>query len=164
MEKEYLTWEEYGVASRQLAMMVADSGYHPDIILGIARGGLTPAGSLGYALSVKNIYIMNVEYYTGEDERMEVPVVLPPYLEFVNLEDQKILIVDDIADTGETLKMVRDFCAGQVGDVRTAVIYEKDRSVVKCDYVWARTNAWVEFPWSVDEPVLAKKPKAVAHA
>ena len=50
-----MTWEKFGVASRELASMVAESGYDPDIILAIARGGLLAAGALGYALAVKNL-------------------------------------------------------------------------------------------------------------
>ena len=64
-EREILTWEAFGEGGRELARQIADDGYRPDIILAIARGGLFTAGLLGYALSVKNIYVINVEYYTG---------------------------------------------------------------------------------------------------
>ena len=60
-----MTWDDFGVASRDVAQMVADDGYEPDMILAIARGGLLIGGALGYALSVKNVYTMNVEFYTG---------------------------------------------------------------------------------------------------
>ena len=69
-----MSWEIFGEASRVLAQMVADD-YEPDMILSIARGGLLIGGALGYALSVKNVYTMNVEFYTGVDERLEVPRV-----------------------------------------------------------------------------------------
>ncbi len=150
---EVLTWPEYGVAARELAMAVAESGYRPDLILSVARGGLCIAGSLGYALDMKNIFVMNVEYYTGVDERLDVPVMLPPYLELVDLGDAKALIADDVADTGHTLAMVREFCMDKVREVRTAVLYEKPRSVVRCDYVWRRTSRWINFPWSSEPPV-----------
>ena len=77
-EREILTWELFGTASRELAQMVADDGYEPDMVLSIARGGLLIGGAMGYALSVKNTYTMNVEFYTGVDERLEVPRILPP--------------------------------------------------------------------------------------
>jgi hypoxanthine phosphoribosyltransferase len=64
-----------------------------------------------------------------------------------------MLIADDVADTGQTLALVKGFCAGQVGEVRTAVLYEKPRSIVTCEYVWRRTELWVEFPWSAEPPV-----------
>src|SRR4029453_7922203 len=70
-ERETLDWDRYGVAIRELAQLVANDGYVADIILAIARGGLFAAGSLGYALSVKNIYVMNVEFYTGAHERLD---------------------------------------------------------------------------------------------
>ena len=154
-QREILTWEAYGVGARKLAQMVVESDFRPDVILSIARGGLFVAGSLGYALSTKNIFVMNVEYYTDIDERHEVPIVLPPYLELVDLDDARMLIADDVADTGHTLEMVRDFCTAKVGEVRTAVLYEKSRSVVKCDYIWRRTDLWIEFPWSSEPPLVS---------
>ena len=153
-EREILTWELFGTSSRDLAQLVADDGYAPEMILSIARGGLLVGGALGYALGVKNVYTMNVEYYTGVDERLEVPRILPPAPDFVDLDDARILIVDDVADTGHTLESVEEFCAGKVGEVRTAVLYEKPRSLVKCDYVWRRTDLWIDFPWSDQDPVV----------
>ncbi|MFN0089680.1 MAG: phosphoribosyltransferase [Acidimicrobiales bacterium] len=152
-EHEVLTWEAYGRGVRELAEQVAASGYRPDVILGIARGGLIPAGSLGYALSVKNCFLMNVEYYTGVDERLEAPVILPPHLELVDLEHARMLVVDDVADTGHTLRLVRDFVAGKVAETRTAVLYQKPQSVIDCEYAWRRTDRWIEFPWSIEPPL-----------
>ena len=153
-EREILTWELFGKSSRDLAQLVADDGYAPEMILSIARGGLLVGGALGYALGVKNVYTMNVEFYTGVDERLEIPRILPPAPDFVDLDDARILIVDDVADTGHTLESVEEFCAGKVGEVRTAVLYEKPRSLVKCDYVWRRTDLWIDFPWSDQDPVV----------
>jgi hypoxanthine phosphoribosyltransferase len=153
-EREILTWDLFGSASRELAQLVADDGYVPEMILSIARGGLLVGGALGYALGVKNVYTMNVEFYTGVDERLEVPRILPPAPDFVDLEDTRILIADDVADTGHTLESVEEFCAGKVGEVRVAVLYEKSRSLVKCDYVWRRTDRWINFPWSEKDPVV----------
>ena len=162
-EREILSWELFGDASRELATMIAEDGYEPEMILSIARGGLLIGGALGYALAVKNTYTMNVEFYTGVDERLEVPRILPPAPDFVDLADAKLLIVDDVADTGHTLKSVHEFCAGKVGEVRTAVIYEKPHSVVQCDYVWRRTDLWINFPWS-DKPPVVDREGIVADA
>ncbi len=147
-DMEVLTWPLYGEASKALADMVADSGYRPDLILSIARGGLLIAGSLAYSLGIKNLHVMNVEYYTGKGERLEFPVILPPPLTLVNLESAKVLIADDVADTGHTLAMVRDYVTPQVGEVRSAVLYQKPISVMDCDYVWRHTDRWIDFPWS----------------
>lgn len=155
--REIMSWEVFGEASRELAVQVAKSGYEPDIILAIARGGLLAAGALGYALSVKNTYTMNVEFYTGVNERLAVPMILPPVPSLVDLKDSKVLIVDDVADTGHTLKHVLEFCTGQLADTRLAVLYEKSQSIVKCDYVWKYTDEWINFPWSDKDPVAKRK-------
>ena len=155
-EREILTWELFGTASRDLAQLIADDGYEPEMILSIARGGLLVGGALGYALGVKNVYTMNVEYYTGVEERLEVPRILPPAPDFVDLDDARILIADDVADTGHTLQSVQAFCAGKVGEVRVAVLYEKPTSLVACDYVWRRTDRWINFPWSDKQPVAGR--------
>ena len=152
-EREVLTYEAFGTAARELAQQVAADGFEPDLILSIARGGLFLGGALGYALDVKNLFVMNVEFYTGVDERLDLPVVLPPTLDVVDLTGANVLIADDVADTGKTLELVRDFCAGHVTEVRTAVVYEKPQSVVRCDYVLRRTDRWIDFPWSSLPPV-----------
>ncbi len=152
-DREVLTWAGFGEAGRELAQQVADDGYQPDLILTIARGGLLPAGALGYALDVKNLVVVNVEFYTGVDQRLDVPVFLPPVPAAVHLAGFKVLVVDDVADTGETLRLVRDFCADHVAEARTAVLYEKPRSAVRCEYVWRRTDRWIDFPWSSTPPV-----------
>jgi hypoxanthine phosphoribosyltransferase len=151
--REVMAWGELGTGGRELATQIHQDGYEPDIILGIARGGLLVAGALAYALDVKNTFTMNVEFYTGIDERLPVPMILPPVPELVDLHDAKMLIADDVADTGQTLALVKGFCAGQVGEVRVAVLYEKPRSIVQCEYVWRRTDRWVVFPWSAEPPV-----------
>jgi hypoxanthine phosphoribosyltransferase len=161
-DREILTWNAFGEATRELAQRIADD-FVPDMILSIARGGLLIGGALGYALGVKNTYTMNVEFYTGVDERLEVPRILPPAPDFVDLHDARILVADDVADTGHTLRSVQDFVAGKVAEVRTAVIYEKPRSLVKCDYVWRRTDRWINFPWS-DQPPVVGRPRAVLDA
>ena len=148
-----MSWEELGAGARELAEAVAADGYVPDMILGIARGGLLVAGAIGYALGVKNTFTMNVEFYTGIDERLDMPMILPPVPDLVDFAETKVLIADDVADTGATLKLVQEFCEGKVAEVRSAVLYEKSRSVVASDYVWRRTDRWITFPWSADEPV-----------
>jgi len=152
-EREVMSWDQLGVAARHLARAVVDSGYRPDIVLAIARGGLLPGGAVAYALGVKNSCAMNVEFYTDVDQRLEVPLILPPAPELIDLDNARMLIVDDVADTGRTLEVVQAFCTDKVAEVRTAVLYEKPHSVVKCDYSWRRTDRWIDFPWSAEPPV-----------
>src|SRR5262245_9883992 len=152
-EREVLTYERFGVAARQLAQAVHDTGYVPDVVLGIARGGLLPAAAIAYALDCKGLFTMNVEFYTGIGTTLDEPVVLPPFLDTNDLVGKSVLIADDVADSGKTLRLVHDYCTAHASDVRTAVLYEKPRSVIKADYVWHYTEKWINFPWSTLPPV-----------
>ena len=152
-EREVMTWDELGTGSRSLAEQIHADGWMPDLVVGISRGGLLVAGAIAYALGVKNTATLSVEFYTGVDERLELPMLLPPVPDLVDLGEATVLIADDVADTGATLELVRDFCAGRVGEVRIAVLYEKSRSTVASDYVWRRTDHWITFPWSALPPV-----------
>ena len=152
-DREVLTWELFGEATRELAQAVHDDGFVPDLVIAIARGGLTVGGALAYALGVKNCGAMNVEFYTGVDERLDVPVVLPPNLDLVDVKGLDVLVTDDIADTGHTLRLVREVLAQHVREARTAVLYRKPRSIITPDYSWRETDRWVDFPWSAAPPV-----------
>lgn len=156
-EREVLTYELFGDSVRDLAHQVVDSGFEPDVILGIARGGLGLAMGLGYALDVKNLSTVNVEFYTGIDQRLDVPIMLPPTPAAVDLSGLKVLIADDVSDSGRTLELVRDFFADHVAETRMAVIYEKPRTVVNADYVWRRTDRWINFPWSTEPPLVNRQ-------
>lgn len=153
-ERENLTWQAFGDASREMARVIADDGFRPDVILAIARGGLFFAGALGYALAVKNLHVMNVEFYNGVGSTLAVPVMLPPVPEAVDFSAKNVLIADDVADSGRTLELVTSFVCDYVAQARTAVVYEKPASIIKCDYVWKRTDLWIDFPWSTHDPVV----------
>jgi hypoxanthine phosphoribosyltransferase len=152
-DREVMTWAGFGEASRSLARQVAQSGFRPDLVLAIARGGLPVAGALAYALSVKNCFAMNVEFYTGVDERIEVPVQLPPLLDVVDISGMRVLVADDVADTGRTLELVHKVINADVSEARCAVLYQKSQSVIDCEYVFKRTDRWINFPWSTEEPI-----------
>ena len=149
-----MTWEDLGEAVRDLKTAIEADDFLPDAVLALARGGLPLAGALAYALGVKNMATLNVEFYTGVDERLDEPLILPPVPDLSLLRTERLLVVDDVADTGRTLALARDFCAEHVGDVRTAVLYEKPQSVVQSDFVWRRTDRWINFPWSTPAAVI----------
>jgi uncharacterized protein len=155
-EREDLSWQTFGEASRELAKIIAADGFEPDLILSIARGGLFLAGALGYALAVKNLHVMNVEFYDGVGTTLDMPVMLPPVPSAVDFSAKKVLIADDVADSGRTIELVHAFVKDHVDEVRTVVIYEKPRSVIRCDYVWKRTDRWINFPWSCEAPVVQR--------
>ncbi len=151
--REVMDWELFGLATRALAQAVVDSGFEPDVVVAVARGGLPAGGAVAYALGTKAVATLNVEFYTGVDERLADPVVLPPLLDTAALAGQRALLVDDVADTGETLALVQRLLVEHCAQVRTAVLYAKPHSVVDPDVVWRRTDRWITFPWSALPPV-----------
>ncbi len=156
-DKEILTWELFGTATRELAQRVADSDFAPDIIIAVARGGLLPAGALSYSLGVKLSDAINVEFYTDVAETLPDPVLLAPVLDTEAIAGKRLLVVDDVADSGRTLALVIELLTSFGAEVRSAVLYGKERSVVDPDFVWRRTEDWIVFPWSAEPPVTASR-------
>ncbi len=160
--REELSWTLFGDAARELAQQVADSGWMPDVVIAVARGGLLPAGAVAYALGVKAMGTMNVEFYTGIAQTLTQPVFLPPLMETGTLAGKRVLVVDDVADSGKTLALVLDTLRRMPGQrpaqVRSAVLYFKPVSVERPDYFWRETPAWITFPWSALPPVIAGAP------
>ena len=163
-DRENLTWQGFGDACRQIAEQIADSGWMPDLIVAIARGGMLPAGAISYALGVKANGAINVEFYTGVGKTMLEPEILEPYMDISSLEGKRVLIVDDVADSGKTLKLIMDLISEKglsmdgdsaKVDARSATIYLKPTSIIKPDYVFKQTDKWINFPWSVLPPVTA---------
>ena len=153
VEREILGWDEFGDASRELARNIHGSGFVPDVVVAIARGGLLLAGAVAYALDVKSCGALNAEFYTGVDARLDEPVILAPYLDEVSLAGKKVLLVDDVSDSGRTLAMVLDLIRLAGADVRTVCLYSKPQTVLEPDYVWRKTAKWIAFPWSSKPPV-----------
>ena len=152
-EREVLGWDEFGQASRDLAQTIVDDGFQVDVVVAIARGGLLLAGSIAYALGAKSCGALNVEFYTGVGERLPDPIVLPPMLDEASLAGKRVLLVDDVSDSGRTLDMVVQLLKGSGVDVRSIVLYTKPGTVHEPDYTWRRTPHWITFPWSALPPV-----------
>jgi hypoxanthine phosphoribosyltransferase len=158
-DREEMGWQLFGDATRELATDIAQARWIPDLVVAVARGGLTVGGALAYALGVKNCGAINVEFYTGVDDRLDVPVLLPPSLNLVDVSGLDVLVVDDVADTGHTLRLVREVLAQHVGTTRTAVLYHKPQSVIVPDFAWKVTDRWINFPWSDKPPVAGLPPR-----
>ncbi len=78
IEREVLTWDGFGSATRDLARRILDSGFETEVVVAIARGGLLPAGAIAYGLGAKNCGAINMEFYTGIGTVLDAPEVLPP--------------------------------------------------------------------------------------
>lgn len=168
-DREVLTWSRFGDAARDLAQQVVDSGWFPDVVVAVARGGLLPAGAVAYALGVKAMGTMNVEFYTGIGATLTEPVFLPPLMDTSTLTGKRVLVVDDVADSGRTLAKVMEAVAdlgsaSRPTEARSAVVYVKPSSVIVPDFAWRGTSQWITFPWSALPPVSALVPQEETDA
>jgi hypoxanthine phosphoribosyltransferase len=154
IERETLTWEAFGAASRDVARAIVADGFVPEVVVAIARGGLLPAGALAYALGIKNCGAINVEFYTGIGTVLDAPEVLPPALDMSYLDGRRVLLVDDVADSGRTLALAVRLLQERGAEVRSATIYTKPSTIIQPDYSWKDTGLWIDFPWSAQGSVL----------
>lgn len=148
-EREDLTWELFGNASRELSQQLMDSGWKPDLIVGVARGGLIPAGAVGYAVGIKAMGAINVEFYTDIGQTLPEPMILNPQLDTESLRGKRVLVVDDVADSGKTLDLVVNLLEETAEEVKSMVIYTKPTTIFEPDFSWKKTDLWINFAWSV---------------
>ena len=158
-DAEVLPWGEVGTATRELAQRIADDGFEPEVVVAIARGGLLVGGALAYALGVKRCGSINVELYTGVDETLPEPLLLPPHLDGESLDGKRVLLADDVSQSGLTLKLAVEILTRMGAEVRSACFYTKPQTVFVPDYSWRDTDRWIVFPWSA-EPAVAQEPAA----
>jgi hypoxanthine phosphoribosyltransferase len=152
--RETLTWDGFGEASREIARAVVADGFVPEVVVAIARGGLLPAGAIAYGLGVKNCGAINVEFYTGVGTVLDAPAVLPPELDMTYLDGRRVLLVDDVADSGRTLALAVTLLRDRGADVRSATIYTKPTTIIQPDYAFKDTDLWIDFPWSAQGSVI----------
>ncbi len=151
---EVFTYAEFGEGITWLSQHLIDDEWIPDCILGVVRGGLFVAAGISYALDIKDVRHVNVEFYTGAGETLAEPVLIgeEPYL--ADLGGKRVLVADDVADTGATLHFVRALLP-EDADVRVAVLYGKPHSTYAPDLAWRTTSRWIRFPWIQVPPLQA---------
>jgi hypoxanthine phosphoribosyltransferase len=143
---EVFTYAEFGEGITWLSRRLAEDDWIPDSILGVVRGGLFVAAGIAYALEVKDVRHVNVEFYTDVGQTLPEPILIgeAPYL--ADLGGMRVLVADDVADTGATLHFVRGLLP-EDADVRVAVLYGKPSSTYPTDLAWRTTDRWIRFPW-----------------
>jgi hypoxanthine phosphoribosyltransferase len=151
-ELEILTYTDFGVGIRWLAQQLVDDHWIPDAILGVVRGGLFVSAALAYALDIKDVRHVNVEFYTDAGETLPEPILVGQQPHLADLVGKKVLVADDVADTGATLHFVRALLP-EAADVRVAVIYEKPHTTYAPELAWRSTDKWIRFPWIQVPPV-----------
>jgi hypoxanthine phosphoribosyltransferase len=149
---EIPTWNQIYEMLLNQTEKIQKSNYKPDTIIAISRGGLIPARILSDLLETPQLATIKIEFYTGINETAKQPVLTQNLTTPVN--DKKTLIVDDISDTGQTLKLAKEYIQTQgAKEAKTATIYTKPTSTTTPDYSETQTSCWIVFPWDTKETI-----------
>jgi len=139
-------WDRIYEMLLELALVIRSSGFKTDIIVGVSRGGWAPARVLSDLLENTRTASMKVEFYVGLEKTSSRPVVTQPVGE--NAFGKNVLIVDDVSDTGESLKVAIDHVNEKGAKaIKTATLYYKPHSKFKPDFFAESTGDWIIFPW-----------------
>ncbi len=147
VRRDIVTWDDLDRMVGELAERLLSG--HFDVMLAITRGGLVPAGMLAYRLRIRNILVAAVEFYDDHGQ----PGPHPTFLQFPAdplLRGQRILVVDEVWDSGTTIHAVTERIRQAGGHPTTAVLHWKPkRSVVpgEPDVHAVTTDAWVVYPF-----------------
>ncbi|HVP26929.1 MAG TPA: phosphoribosyltransferase [Candidatus Bathyarchaeia archaeon] len=152
LEFEVPTWNQIYDMLLNMATKIRQDKFKPDIIIGVSRGGWPPARVLSDLLDNPNLASVTVEFYVGVAETKRKPTLTQPVS--AKIKDKKVLVVDEVTDTGKSLKLVKEYIIKQgVTQVKTATIYYKPWSIIKPDYCEKETSRWIVFPWETKETV-----------
>lgn len=150
MEILAITWDEIQSSLLQLADRITESGYKPEMIVGIARGGWVVARILSDLLNVRDLASIKIEFYRNIDDRERAPKITQPISE--SPKGKILLLVDDVADTGESLLLARRHVIDQgARETRIATVHLKPWSKVVPEYYVNKTENWLMYPWEVRE-------------
>ena len=146
----HLTWNDIQRLSENVAEQIRKANYRPDMIVAISRGGFPPARILCDQLDIMNLTSLKIEYYTGVRETKSKPVIVYPLN--ADVKDKKVLISDDVADTGHSLVAAKGHILEKgASDVKIAALHYKPWSVIKPDFYAETVDAWIVYPWEVRE-------------
>jgi len=154
VKKEYLTWRQIEELVDGLVASLPDMHAY-DAILAITRGGMVPACLISERLDLHNILVAAVMFYTDIGETLDKPL----FLQFPSdplLQGKKILVVDDVWDSGQTIMAVKERVEEAEGQPDLAVLHYKPSHTLFPDaphYAACETDAWIVYPWEPPEEV-----------
>jgi hypoxanthine phosphoribosyltransferase len=152
IEFEVPTWNQIYEMLLNLAEKIRKNGFKPEIIVGVSRGGWPPARVLSDLLDNPNLANVKAEFYLGVAETKGEPILTQPVS--MAVAGKKVLIVDEVADTGKSLKLVKEHIIKEgATEVKIVTVYHKPWSVIVPDYYGKETSRWIVFPWEIKETI-----------
>ena len=144
------SWEQIYAMLLDLGVKIRKDKFKPDIIVGVSRGGWTPARILSDLLENPDIANVKAEFYLGVAETKKEPIITQSVS--VNVNNERVLVVDDVSDTGRSLHLVKSHLLEEgARDLKIATLYYKPWSITKPDYYEKTTRDWIIFPWERKE-------------
>ena len=131
-----MKWDEFDADTRTLAGKI---DFTPDIIVGIARGGVIPATLLAKILKVKDMFVLKLQRV---NERRISAFMLD------DISGKRILLVEDMIETGRGLKTGKEFLEEKGAAVKTACLYTMPISEITPDYFLKQIDQVADFPWN----------------
>lgn len=145
------SWEDVEQGALNIIERMKKDNFEPDIIISIARSGLIPASLIAYALGNKELYVIKIDFsktqQLGKEQDMRSRPKISQELS-KDIENLKVLVVDEMVVSGETLKLVSTYL--QMKDpnqVKFCVLYKQPWSQFDPDYYGLKAKAWPVFPW-----------------
>lgn len=142
----YYSYDEFKEDTNTL--IAAVRGYNPDAVVAVARGGMMLGQLMGYGLDLRNVQSIHVEAYDGESQREKVDIFGQCELEGA----ERVLIVDDIVDSGMTLQALLERLQSEYPAVtfKSASIFYKPTASVQPDFTVKEAKEWINFFWEAD--------------
>ena len=146
MQKYYYSYEEFLKDSITLTKRVKE--FNPDTLLAVARGGVTLGHFMAQILDNRRLFCLNSILYEKEHKLDSIEIFNIP-----NLKDaKKVLIIDDIIDSGQTLKEITNILKEQYPhcEFKLATIFYKSTAKIKADFALKEAKEWIDFFWEAD--------------
>jgi uncharacterized protein len=150
----HVSWDQYNTLIERLALQVHESGWRFNQVICIARGGLRVGDVLSRIYELP-LAILSTHSYTAEGGTLRGQLVIAEHMTMTSPRlGDRVLLVDDMVDSGHTLQAVRKELPlrfHHITDIRTAVVWYKACSVVKPDYFvsYLPDNPWIHQPFEV---------------
>jgi len=149
-----VSWKHIESWVSQIMKKMEKNVYKPDVIIGLSRGGLVPARIISDYLQLKDLYAIKTEHWgitATPDGQARITQGLP-----INIEGKKVLLVDDITDTGQSLSVAFEYVKNfNPDELKTATLLHITRSKFIPDFyaeeVPEEEWTWFIFPWNVYE-------------
>jgi len=153
LEFLFLSWDDVQRLSEKVSDLIMDSGYKPDLMIAISRGGFDPARIISDQLNIRKLASLQIIYYTGLNSRKDEPEVLFPLN--AQVEGLKVLVVDDVSDSGNSLIMVKKYVEEKgASEVKIATLHHKPWSKLMPDFYAEEVDKWIIYPWEPRESVI----------